>query len=131
MLGHNDVSAFVMGDPGNGTDVADLTITLDDEATTELPDGAVLTNGTFRPGNQTGADPFPAPAPIPTSNTALAIFDGLAPEGAWQLFINDDAAGNTGSVSGGWELEITAKVQNEKKNKKGGKGKGKMLAKKD
>lgn len=124
MLIHNDASAFVMGDPGNGTDVTNLTVTLDDEANAELPDGAVLTSGAFRPGNQTGADPFPAPAPAPTANTALAVFDGLAPEGVWQLYINDDAVGNSGSLSGGWELEITAKVKQEKKEK-GGKGKDK------
>lgn len=132
MLVHDGASALVMGDPGNGTDVTDLTITLDDEATADLPNGAVLTSGTFRPGNQTGADPFSAPAPAPTGNTALTIFDGGDPDGAWQLYINDDANGNTGVVSGGWELELTAKVKQEKKDKGGkGKGKGKKLAKKD
>ncbi len=120
MLVHGARRALVMGDPGNGTDVSDLTITLDDEAGADLPDGAVLTSGVFRPGNQSGTDDFPAPAPIPDGNVTLSTFDGANPDGQWQLFVNDDAAGNTGRLSNGWQLEITAKAKTgkDKKHKK-------------
>jgi hypothetical protein len=114
MLVHENRSALVMADPGNGTDVSDLTITLDDEAGTDLPDGAVLTSGAFRPGNQTGADDFPAPAPVPNGNVALSTFDGANPDGQWQLFIHDDAGFDTGRITGGWELAITAKAKTAK-----------------
>ena len=114
MLVHKDRSALVMADPGNGTDVSDLTITLDDEAGTDLPDGAVLTSGVFRPGNQSGDDEFPAPAPVPSGNVALSTFDGADPDGQWQLFIQDDAGFDTGRITGGWELAITAKAKTDK-----------------
>lgn len=125
MLTLGNRRALVMADAGNGTDVADLTITLDDQATDDLPDGAVLTSGTFRPANLTGADPFAAPAPVPNGNVNLSSFKGLKPDGEWRLFVHDDANGSTGVIDNGWELEITAKVKEDKKDKKGKKGKGK------
>lgn len=128
MLVHAGRSAVVMADAGNSTDVSGLTIVLDDEAVADLPDGVALTSGTFRPGNQSGADEFVAPAPVANGNTALSTFDGADADGAWQLFIHDDAAANTGQLSGGWELEITAKVISEKgkdKDKDNDKGKNK------
>jgi hypothetical protein len=132
MLVHDSVSTLVMADAGNGTDVADLTITLDDEASVNLPQGAVLTSGSFQPANYVGADVFPAPAPAVPATTALTVFDGLDPDGAWQLYIVDDATLETGHITGGWELEITAKVKQEKhKKKKGGHGNGKKHGKKD
>src|SRR5215213_9826429 len=114
MLVHGNRRALVMADPGNGTDVSDLTITLDDEAGADLPDGAVLTSGVFRPGNQAGGDDFPAPAPAPNGNVALSTFDGANPDGQWQLFIQDDAGFDTGRITGGWELAITAKAKTDK-----------------
>jgi hypothetical protein len=119
MLVHGNRQALVMADAGNSTDVSGLTIVLDDEAVADLPDGAPLTSGTFRPGNQTGADDFAAPAPVPNGNVALSTFDGANPDGEWRLFIHDDAPANTGRISGGWKLEITAeaKIGKSKKDK--------------
>jgi hypothetical protein len=128
MLTLGNKRALVMGDPGTGVDVDNLTITLDDDADQALEEGATLASGTFRPANLTGVDPFPAPAPAPNANVALSTFNGQNPDGEWQLFVHDDTNGNTGTISAGWELEITAKVKNEdsekdKKSKKGKKGK--------
>lgn len=134
MLVHAGRSAVVMADAGNSTDVAGLTIVLDDEAVADLPDGVALTSGTFRPGNQLGGDDFPAPAPVANDNTALSTFDGANADGAWQLFVHDDAASNTGQISQGWSLEVTAKVKTDKDNGKNtdkGKGKNKKKGKKN
>ena len=133
MLVHEGASTLVMADAGNGTDVADLTIILDDEAGVNLPQGAVLTSGSFQPANYVGGDTFPAPAPAVPATTALNAFDGLDPDGTWQLYVVDDANLNTGQITGGWELEITAKVKKEKDKgkKKGGQGGGKKHGKKD
>jgi hypothetical protein len=117
MLVHGGRSALVMADAGNSTDVSGLTIVLDDEAVADLPDGVALTSGTFRPGNQDGADDFAAPAPAPNGNVALSTFDGANPDGEWRLFIHDDAGANTGRLSNGWTLEITAKAKLDKKKK--------------
>lgn len=123
MLALGNRQAIVMGDAGDGTDAVNIDLTLDDQAAADLPEGADLVGGAFRPANLTGADPFPAPAPAPDGNVALSTFNGAAPDGQWQLFVHDDFNGSTGSISGGWQLEITAKVKNDKDDKKGKKGK--------
>lgn len=125
MVSHASLSAIVMSDVGGGDNIVDTTLTLDDQAAEELPDSDLLTTGAYRPTNTGNSDTFPAPAPAPNANVALSTFNGADPDGEWQLFFYDDVNGNTGSVSGGWELEITAKVKTDnkdkgvKKNKKG------------
>ena len=57
-------------------------------------------------------------APAPTQdidNTApdatdigLDSFLGLDGNGEWQLFVFDDAGGDTGSIAGGWTLHISS-----------------------
>jgi hypothetical protein len=131
MLAFGNKRALVMADAGNGVDVDDLTITLDDQADQDLPDNAVLTSGAFRPANLAGSDPFPAPAPAPNGNVDLSIFKGLNPDGEWRLFVHDDANNNTGSISAGWELEITAKVKDDSKDEKSKKGKKGKKGKKE
>jgi subtilisin-like proprotein convertase family protein len=122
----------VMGDVGGiGTDiesVTDLTITFDDEADAPPPVGfdAGLTSGTFQPLDQFGLsdqdDPdlldFPAPAPAPSGDRALSVFDGSNPNGEWQVYVLDDTDHDTGSLSEGVSLEITATVKSNAKQHK-------------
>lgn len=50
----------------------------------------------------------PAPAPAPSSATTLAgAFNGTNPNGTWSLYVIDDACPDTGSVAGGWSLDVT------------------------
>src|SRR5262245_41451819 len=89
------------------------TLTSDDAAAGQLPATGALGSGTFQPTNRldsSGPDTFPAPAPAPTSATTLATFNGQSPNGQWQLFIVDDASGDTGSIGGGWSITITTGV---------------------
>jgi hypothetical protein len=104
-------NAFVLGDVGRVSPVVNLTLGLDDEAAAPLPTTASLISGTFRPTNHDddfGRDVFDNPAPVPSGNAALAVFDGMDPDGEWRLFIRDDTAVNGGQLTGGWELRITA-----------------------
>jgi subtilisin-like proprotein convertase family protein len=111
-------TAVVMSDVGGNTNAASLTLTLDDEASAPLPDGAPLMSGLFQPANHSGAvDAFPG-APAPSGATALSTFDGGTPNGTWQLFVVDNAAGQSGAFSGGWDLTIAAKFKKDKKHKK-------------
>jgi hypothetical protein len=48
---------------------------------------------------------------------ALSTFDGIDPNGEWQLFILDDVAGDVGILADGWELEITASAKSKSKGK--------------
>src|SRR5262245_21156485 len=104
------VMSDVKGDSGfpvNGT------LTFDDQAAGQIPATGALGTGTFQPTNRldaSGPDTFPAPAPSPSSATTLGVFNGSNPNGQWQLFVVDDAAGDTGSIGGGWSITITTGV---------------------
>jgi subtilisin-like proprotein convertase family protein len=113
-------SAFIMSDVGTNGDLFDIggiTLTLDDEAEDPLPDFNSLITGTFRPtngdpdlnGDESGDD-FPPPAPEP-GGSALSVFDGMNPNGEWQLFVVDDRSGDAGFFGDGWSLVITARIK--------------------
>ena len=106
------LNAVVMSDTGGFTDVSDVTLTLDDQAVAALPLLGGFPSGTFRPTNHAGpgAEEFPAPAPAPSGNVALDVFTDSDPNGTWQLFVVDDAGEDSGSITNGWSLEITAEV---------------------
>jgi subtilisin-like proprotein convertase family protein len=97
-------SAMLMSDVGGGNDVNGLDLTLDDEATAELPNTGQLVNGTFKPTNISIDDVMPAPAGPYTPT--LDVFDGTNANGPWSLFVNDDAPGDKGFLAG-WSLQIT------------------------
>ena len=111
LVAPNGSNTLIMSDVG-GTDVADnLTIVLDDQALAALPLTSQLTSGTFRPTSDGPIDTLPAPAPVSGQSVALSVFNGAKPNGQWQLFVRDDTNGQNGEISGGWTLEITAKVK--------------------
>jgi hypothetical protein len=117
-------TATILSDTGN-TDAINATLFIDDEAPLPTQNDAIV-SGTFQPNNG-GAfvDPFPAPAPIPSGNALLNVFDGGRANGLWQLFIVDDAMADTGNFAGGWSIQIKAQVKEKVKTKGGGKGNGK------
>jgi hypothetical protein len=105
--------ALVMSDVGDSPDDADedIDLFLDDEAAASMPgDGEYLRSGTFRPTNLVvSEDTFDAPAPAPIGNVALSTFDGMDPNGTWQLWVMDNSSGDYGDLDG-WSLQITAEV---------------------
>lgn len=117
LVGPSGQTAIVMADAGAGIDVDTVTLRLDDEAVASLPAGTELRGGTFRPTNGPGvAIPFNTPAPSASANAALSIFDGGNPNGTWRLFVQDEyGPTDFGAFSGGWTVEITAKVKAKKK----------------
>ncbi|CAN5420187.1 hypothetical protein BH10ACT7_BH10ACT7_29460 [soil metagenome] len=101
-----------IGDPATLAFANDATLTFDDAAAGSVPNGGVPT-GTYRPTNGGAVDAFPAPAPAPapSAQTTLAgAFSGIDPNGAWQLFIVDDAAGDLGAMARGWSLIVTTEI---------------------
>ncbi|GAA1980087.1 hypothetical protein GCM10009777_11900 [Microbacterium pumilum] len=99
---------LLMSDIGGTAPVSGLTVVFDDDAVGSVP--TPLTSGTFRPTDDDSATAdaaFPAPAPIVSSATTLATFNGAAGNGVWSLWVVDDATGDSGSISGGWCLTFT------------------------
>ncbi len=106
LVGPQGQQSTLMSDVGGGADLTDVDLTLDDEASTDLPDSTVVTAGTFRPTNPgSELDAFPAPAPAASGATALSAFDGTDPNGVWKLFAYDDTGGDLTRLSG-WSLDI-------------------------
>jgi hypothetical protein len=110
LLGHKGVNRTVMSDVGTTLDVNNITLKLDDEASTKLPDSDQIVAGSFKPTNFEAGDLFPAPAPTQDNRSALSGFDGNNPLGTWNLFVQDDAGGDCGAFAGGWSITIKAAV---------------------
>ncbi len=98
-------SVELISDAGGAQDASGVTLTLNDEVPTALPDDGPLTSGTFRPGDfGAGGDSYPAPAPA-GALSSLSAFDGGDPNGTWRLFAVDDTNVSSGSIND-WSLEI-------------------------
>ncbi len=108
LVGPHGQNAMILSDVGGSTAVSGLTITLDDSAATSLPNSSALTSGTFKPTDIVdGAEIFPAPAPAVSGSSSLSVFNGTSADGIWSLYVKDDTAGDGGTISGGWCLNIT------------------------
>ncbi|WP_134704977.1 DUF11 domain-containing protein [Ammoniphilus sp. YIM 78166] len=101
-LGQN---VLLLSDVGGNQDIVGVTLTFDDDASTQVP--TPIVSGTFRPTNMGGGDNFPAPAPSPPYGSALSVFNGTNPNGTWNLFVFDDKPMDSGTIAGGWSLTIT------------------------
>jgi subtilisin-like proprotein convertase family protein len=106
-------STVLMSDSGGGTDAASLTLTFDDQAAGTSPDGSTIESGTFKPVNYGAGDNFPGIGAAP-STVSLAQMNGGNPNGEWRLYVVDDTATSVGAFSGGWDLELTAKLAKKK-----------------
>jgi hypothetical protein len=121
----DEVEAMVVG-PGGGfallmstacsgfdTQVAPpATFTFDDAAASPLPQDPPCPSGTYKPGGHSTPGhnfPYPAPPdPYPADYPkVLSVFNGTQPNGLWHLFVTDSVFSVTGSIEGGWDLELT------------------------
>jgi hypothetical protein len=81
----------------------------------DIPLGGGVYAPTFYPtGDATGhcdssldTSPFEPPAPPGPYAAALAVFNGLDPNGVWHLYVDDDSNADTGAIDGGWSLQFT------------------------
>jgi hypothetical protein len=110
-------NATILAQSGADCDLSALTLTLDDEAGSQLPAATTCfspTTGasTYQPANRAGDCPegvFPTPAPPQNCGSALSTFDGLSPNGSWSLYIVDGFAGDTGSLAS-WTLTFSTAI---------------------
>jgi subtilisin-like proprotein convertase family protein len=118
LVGPRGQTAIVMANVGDFDPFADpVTLLLDDEAAAPLPDETTVQSRAYRPTIGSGMIvPFAAPAPNPSANTRLSVFDGGNPNGTWRLFVQDEYGWTDhGAITGGWELEITTKTKTRKR----------------
>ena len=108
LVGPLGQKVLLMSDVGGGASVANVNLTFDDAAAVFLPTGAVpITTGTYKPTDSGGnSDTFTAPAPAEPYGLTMSVFNGTNPAGTWSLYVMDDRATNTGSISGGWRLSL-------------------------
>jgi subtilisin-like proprotein convertase family protein len=116
LVGPTGAALLLQDGAGDRTDIANVSYTLSDTALSRLPCNGELTIGIWYP---TGCRfpgptfPFPGPSsaysiPGPAGGpaTLASTFGGTNPNGTWNLFVIDSANGESGSIAGGWSLEI-------------------------
>lgn len=113
LVGPNGAKFIIMSDAGGSAALSHANITLDDAAAGLLPSGSLISSGSYQPTNYGNVDTFPdvlRPYLNPATaalDTFASAFNGTNPNGAWSLYVVDDASnGSAGTISGGWSLEI-------------------------
>lgn len=107
LVGPSGQNVVLLADAGGATDIVNVSLTFDDAALTSVPSPIPTGAATFRPTNSSAFSGTP-PAPVAPYGVALAIFNGTVPNGTWNLFVFDDFAPlDSGSIAGGWSLDIT------------------------
>lgn len=129
LVGPGGQNVILMSDAGGGEfcgtggPVSNVNLAFDDQAAQQLPDSAQIFSGTYRPiQGTTNADcgnlrpsvfPGPAPSPSPSYGTTLSVFNGVAPNGTYSLYVFDDTSPDGGSISGGWTLDILTRASSD------------------
>lgn len=107
LVGPGGQSVRIISDAGGDPALANLNLTIDDEASGLIPFDTA-TSGSYRPSNwyDSSSDSMPSPAPSGPYAETMSVFDGVDPNGDWALYIVDDSSGRSGVVAGGWSLAI-------------------------
>jgi subtilisin-like proprotein convertase family protein len=98
-------AVMLMSDAGGANGLAGVDLTFDDLAD-PLPNSDPIVSGRYAPSNYGSGDSMSSPAPGEPYGTTLATFAGSDPNGAWRLYIRDDATDDTGTLAGGWSISI-------------------------
>jgi hypothetical protein len=112
----------LMNCSGGDPTPAPINLVFDDQAATHLAQAPTATSGSYKPTDHcTEADSFnppgpgtaygnPGPRPSPPISTLASTFNGLSPNGTWKLFVQDFSGGDSGTISGGWKLNLNLTV---------------------
>jgi subtilisin-like proprotein convertase family protein len=109
LVGPGGQSVVLMADVcGVNPGVSGLNLTFDQGSPTSVP-AAGCTSGVYRPTNG-GAFSGIGPAPAGPYGSTLSVFNTLSANGTWNLWVYDDLGGDSGTISGGWNLDIAGPV---------------------
>jgi bacillolysin len=110
LVGPGGSHALLMSDAGGTNAISAVDLIFSDSGVA-LPDSTTITTGVWRPTDyDTGSDAFSAPAPSGPYGSMLSAFDGLGPNGTWNLFVRDDSSPDGGSIAS-WCLQITTDAE--------------------
>lgn len=94
----------LMSGAGSSVGVTNVTLTFDDAASALLP--STLVTGTYKPtASRSLTASLPAPAPAAPYTNTLSTFAGDSANGTWQLYVNDEATPDSGTIAG-WTLSF-------------------------
>jgi len=110
LVSPSGTNVLLMAHTGGGYATNNLTLTFDDEATNNLPNWDRLASGTFRPTFYEGAVTLPGTIPSKYYQHSLSALNWSNPNGAWALYVYDQATGDSGLITGGWSLNLKTVV---------------------
>jgi|1186.fasta_scaffold56410_2 subtilisin-like proprotein convertase family protein len=94
-----------------------VTYTFDDGAPTQFPFNSTPPSGSYRPAvHFRGSDFFPSPClytsmlkapPDGSPQGTLASLNGVDPNGTWELCVRDFVMDDSGSIGGGWSIDLS------------------------
>lgn len=111
--GTGQANVMLMSDAGGFTSITNVNLAFDDCAPRTLRRDSQIVSGRYKPANYLGLpDEFPVSptvgfVPTEPHSTSLAVFNGLSGSLVnfnWDLFVFDDQALNSGTISGGWSI---------------------------
>jgi uncharacterized delta-60 repeat protein/uncharacterized repeat protein (TIGR01451 family) len=101
--------AFLMAHSGGGTSAKSTWLTFSDSAASSLSYSSALVSGTYKPSVNASTNLYDyifTGAPSGSMSTNLSVFNGIAPNGVWSLYIVDDKAMDSGIISNGWSISF-------------------------
>lgn len=106
LVGPAGQNVGLMINTGGSNDLVNVNLTFDDAAAAALPDSTQIASGTYKPTTFAPATLL-APAPVGPYGTTLSVFNGSVATGTWSLFVYDGGLNDTGTIAGGWSLDVT------------------------
>lgn len=120
LVGPSGQALLLQSGAGAAPDLVDVTTVFDDSAPSQLPNPTAWPSGSYKPTGYYVADSFPAPGPGTTyshpgpaaggSATLGSTFTGTNANGTWRLYVGDFQAGESGSIVGGWSLQLQTTI---------------------
>jgi hypothetical protein len=118
LVGPTGAQIIPFASVGDGSAIAGVNVVLDDAASSLIPGGSPLVNGSYKPTSITGSTSlvFPAPAPVVSAGnyaatdgtaTLASTFQNTAPNGTWALYAMDNAGNGAANIGGGWCVNIS------------------------
>jgi len=107
LVGPQGQAVVLMSRAGGSVGINNTRLVFDDTSSVVLPQFTAIADGTYKPTDYKSSDTFFAGPPLPPYSHAMSAFTNTNPNGIWSLYVQDDQAGNNGSIAGGWILSIT------------------------